>query len=381
MKVQGTHYRSVWWEDGEAALRIVDQTVLPHEFRILSLKSMAEVADAIREMRVRGAPLIGATAAFGLALSLLEDPSPENETRAEAALLATRPTAVNLRWALRRVREQIRSAPRSEKASRAMQAARALCDEEVEACRRIGEHGLAVLQDRWDRGHDRQGRLDILTHCNTGWLATVDWGTALSCVYHAHDAGIPVHVWVGETRPRSQGARLTAWELAQHGVPHTVIPDGSSGHLLQRGLVDVCLVGSDRTTASGDVCNKVGTYPIALAARDNDVPFYVALPVSSIDWEIRDGMAEIPIETRDPDEVTHVRGRTAAGGDEVVVITPPDTRAANYAFDVTPARLVTALVTEEGVFPATPDGLARLAARLAPDASSKSGTQREESTP
>lgn len=359
MNVHGKHYRSAWWDECEGALRIVDQTALPHDFRIVSLRSVPEVCDAIRAMRVRGAPLIGVVAAYGLALALGEDASAQD--RAVRDLLATRPTAVNLRWALDRVTAAIADAPANEHAARALTCAHRLADEDVEVCRAIGAHGLEVIRDLWQRRAPARERLEILTHCNAGWLATVDWGTALSCVYQAHDAGIPVHVWVDETRPRSQGARLTAWELGQHGVPHTLVSDSSAGHLLQRGLVDLCIVGSDRTTASGDVCNKIGTYPLALAAADNRVPFYVALPYSSIDWQIKDALAEIPIERREGSELTHVAGRNAEGTEHTVAIAPPSTQAMNFAFDVTPARYVTALITERGVFPVNGEGLAALA--------------------
>jgi len=360
MNVHGKPYRSLWWDESDARVRIVDQTALPHAFRVAALASLDDVCEAIRTMRVRGAPLIGVAAAYGLALALRDDASEAAEARAATALAATRPTAVNLRWALRRVRDAIQGAPASERAARALVAAAELAEEEVETSRRIGEHGLAVARERWQAVRGRKPRLDVLTHCNAGWLATVDFGTALSCVYRAAAEGIPLHVWVNETRPRGQGARLTAWELGEQGIAHTVIADVSAGHVLQRGLVDWCVVGSDRTTAAGDVCNKIGTYPLALAARDNGVPFHVALPVSSIDFEIQDGVAEIPIEARDPREVTHVRGRTDDGRDETVAVAAPGTEALNFAFDVTPARLVTALITERGVFPATPEGLAAI---------------------
>jgi methylthioribose-1-phosphate isomerase len=359
MNVQGKHHRSAWWNEAEASLSIIDQTALPHTFRVASLGSLDEVCEAIRSMRVRGAPLIGVVAAYGLAMALREDPSPGSQKHAVAALLATRPTAINLRWALERVAAAIASS--GDPARAALACASRLADEDVEVCRAIGANGLAVARELWGRRAAGKERLEFLTHCNAGWLATVDWGTALSCVYQAHEAGIPVHVWVCETRPRSQGARLTAWELGQEGVPHTLLADGSAGHLMQRGLVDLCVVGSDRTTARGDVCNKIGTYPLALAARDNGVPFYVALPYSTIDWDIEDAVAGIPIESRDAREVTHVTGRSTDGSEHTVTITPAETQAVNYGFDVTPARLVTALITERGVFPVTPEGLAQLA--------------------
>jgi len=362
MQVQGKPYRTIWWDDAEGCVRIIDQSLLPHEFRIAALRDPAEVAAAIREMRLRGAPLIGAAAAFGLALALRADPSPAAEERAAAALAATRPTAVNLAWALARVRREIAARPAAERAAAALAAAQHIADEDAAACSRIGDHGLPLLRALWARGPRESGRLHVLTHCNAGWLATVDWGTALAAVYKAHAAGLPVHVWVDETRPRRQGASLTAWELGEHGVPHTLVTDTQAGHLLQRGRVDVCLVGSDRTTAHGDVCNKIGTYLVALAARDNGVPFYAAVPLSSVDFATGDGVAEIPIEERDPREVTEVSGRTADGRLETVRIAPRGTPAANFAFDVTPARLVTGIVTELGVYPATPAGMAALRA-------------------
>ena len=360
MQVQGKHYRSIWWDEADGCVRIVDQSLLPHQFRTATLRDLGEVCEAIRTMRLRGAPLIGAAAALGLALALRDDPSPAAEESAAAALLATRPTAVNIRWALRRVRGEIAAVPAAGKAAAALAAAQRLCDEDAEVCSRIGEHGLPILRDLVKRGTREKGRLNVLTHCNAGWLATVDWGTALAAVYKAHAAGLPLHVWVDETRPRNQGASLTTWELGEHGIPHTLICDGQAGHVLQRGRVDVCLVGSDRTTTRGDVCNKVGTYMVALAAKDNSVPLFAAVPVSSVDFESKDGVAEIPIEERDPREVTELRGRTADGRIETVRLAPVGTPAANFAFDVTPARLVTGLITELGVFPACPAGLSNL---------------------
>jgi methylthioribose-1-phosphate isomerase len=364
MKVEGSHYRTIWL-DGET-VHAIDQTALPHEFRIIQLESLEDVCDAIRTMRVRGAPLIGAAAAFGLALALREDPSTEAEEGAATALVATRPTAVNLAWAVRRVRNALEGVEPSERAATALRTAQEICDEDADACDRIGTYGLPLLEQIWAERRKTGERLNVLTHCNAGWLATVDWGTALSSVYKAHEAGIPVHVWVDETRPRIQGASLTAWELGQHGIPHTVISDNTAGHVLQRGLADLCLVGSDRTTAHGDVCNKIGTYMLALAANDNRIPFYVAVPISSIDFEIEDGLTQIPIEERDAREVTEIRGLTSEGQVETVRITPPGSPAMNYAFDVTPSRLVTALITEEGVFPASAEGLACLRAKLDP---------------
>ena len=308
-------------------------------------------------MIVRGAPLIGVTAAYGLALAMREDASEAGIERACATLAATRPTAINLRWALDRMAALLRAAPESERGSLARAEAARIADEDVASCRAIGEHGAAILAEIAAR---KTGPVNVLTHCNAGWLATVDWGTALAPIYVAHDAGVPVHVYVDETRPRNQGAALTAFELNAHGVPHTVIADNAGGHLMQHGQVDICIVGSDRTTAAGDVCNKIGTYLKALAAGDNRVPFYAALPFSTIDWTLSDGVRDIPIEERDAREVTHLTGRMDAGEFATVAVVSPGSPVANPAFDVTPARLVTGLITERGVCAATPEGLTEL---------------------
>jgi methylthioribose-1-phosphate isomerase len=352
MKISGTHYRTIW-PTGTGSVRVIDQSRLPFEFSTVDLRTLDEAARAIGTMVVRGAPLIGATAAYGLALAVHSDPSDESIERASQALKATRPTAYNLAWALTRMRRSLASVPLPERADAAFREAARLCDEDVEQCRSIGTHGLALIREAAGP-HGR--RLNILTHCNAGWLACVDFGTALAPVYLAHDAGIPIHVWVDETRPRNQGASLTAFELGAHGVPHTVIADNLGGHLMQRRQVDLVLVGSDRTTSTGDVCNKIGTYLKALAARDNDVPFYVALPMSTIDWSLADG-SEIPIEERSPAELTHVTGKTASGRLDTVRVVPDASQALNVAFDVTPARLVTGLITERGVCPASKAGL------------------------
>jgi methylthioribose-1-phosphate isomerase len=358
MKVDGVHYRTIWWEEG--AVRIIDQTRLPHAFEIVTLSSLEDACRAIRTMQVRGAPLIGAAAAYGLALGLRADPSDEGVGTARERLLATRPTAVNLRWALDRAVAGLASVEESARADTALRIAGDICEEDVELNRRIGEHALDVL-----RGLARSDATQVLTHCNAGWLATVDRGTATSGIYAAHEAGLPLHVWVDETRPRLQGARLTAWELGSHGVPHTVVPDGAAAHLLATGRVDLVIVGTDRTTAAGDVVNKIGTYGIALAARDNGVPFYVAAPSPSIDWTLADGR-EVPIEERSADEVLRVSGRTDQGEVARVRITPEASPAANFAFDVTPARLVTGIITERGI--ATSDeGLAEGLRRLFPE--------------
>jgi methylthioribose-1-phosphate isomerase len=354
MKVGGTHYRSIWPEP-DGTVSVIDQTVLPHAFKNARLRTAAEAADAIRGMVVRGAPLIGATAAYGLAFALRADPSDAALESAYRMLLATRPTAVNLRWALDDVRAHVRGLATTERAAAAWQRAGAICDEDVAINRAIGEHGLGLIRAAQAKAGSRT--INILTHCNAGWLATVDYGTALSPIYLAHDAGIPVHVWVDETRPRNQGASLTAWELGAHGVPHTVIVDNAGGHLMQHGRVDLCIVGTDRTTATGDVANKIGTYLKALAAYDNDVPFYVGLPSPTIDWTIADGVEEIEIEERDPAEVTRIAGRADGGRTVAVQLTPDGTPAANFGFDVTPARLVTGLITERGVCAASRAGL------------------------
>ncbi|HOT82695.1 MAG TPA: S-methyl-5-thioribose-1-phosphate isomerase [Candidatus Defluviicoccus seviourii] len=359
MKVGGRPYRTIWRAADNRAVEIIDQTLLPHAFAIARLETLAQAAEAIQVMRVRGAPLIGAAAAYGLCLAAVDDASDAALTEASRVLLATRPTAVNLRWAIETMMATLTPLPVAARAEAAWQRAAVICEEDVATNAAIGRHGLAVLREAWT-GKGGQGPLNVLTHCNAGWLATVDWGTALSPVYHAHDAGIPVHVWVDETRPRNQGASLTAWELGQHGVPHTVIVDNAGGHLMQRGLVDLCIVGTDRTTRTGDVCNKIGTYLKALAARDNNVPFYVAAPGPSIDFGLRDGLKEIPIEERDATEVTMISGRIADGSVAAVMLTPPGSPARNDAFDVTPARLVTGLITERGVCPASEAGLSGL---------------------
>jgi methylthioribose-1-phosphate isomerase len=358
MKVAGRPMRTIWLAEDGRTVEIIDQTRLPHELVILRLTSTADAAHAIRDMQVRGAPLIGAAAAYGLALAMAEEPSDKGLDRAVESLAATRPTAVNLRWALDEMRRHLSELAPGQRFAAALARAGEIADEDVAINRAIGEHGLRLIEDA-HRRRRRRGTVQILTHCNAGWLATVDWGTALAPVYRAHDAGIPVHVWIDETRPRNQGASLTAWELGQHGVPHTVIADNAGGHLMRHGEVDLCITGTDRTTASGDVANKIGTYLKALAAADNAIPFYVALPSPTIDWDIEDGSA-IPIEQRDPREVTHIAGWTEAGARVEVRLTPADSPAANYAFDVTPARLVTALITERGVCPASREGLLRL---------------------
>ena len=359
MLVDGKAMRSIWLADDGWAVEIIDQTKLPHELITTRLESLEDAAHAIAAMLVRGAPLIGATAAYGLALALRSDPSDKALAAAKAALLVTRPTAVNLRWALEALEARLSALTPEERAAAAYAQAAEIAEEDVAINEAIGRHGLAVIQKAAAAKAPGEA-VNILTHCNAGWLATVDWGTALAPIYKAHDAGIAVHVWVDETRPRNQGAGLTAWELGHHGVPHSVIADNVGGHLMQHGLVDLCITGTDRTTASGDVCNKIGTYLKALAAAANDVPFYVALPGPTIDWTIDDGVAEVPIEQRDAREVSEVTGRTGDGRIETVRVTPEGSPAVNYAFDVTPATLVTGLITERGVCRASKEGLRSL---------------------
>ena len=358
MNVGGRHYRTIW-EAGDGRVEIIDQTRLPHEFVTLHLATVDDAARAIRDMEVRGAPLIGATAAYGVALAMAQNSGDANLSQAGQTLMATRPTAVNLRWAVDRMTAVLTPLAPDDRVDAARAAAAEICDQDVAICENIGDHGLERIEEIW-AAKGKPDRVNILTHCNAGWLATVDWGTALAPIYKAHEAGLPVHVWVDETRPRNQGASLTAWELVEHGVPSTVIVDNMGGHLMQHGKVDLCITGTDRTTATGDVANKIGTYLKALAAHDNDVPFYVALPGPTIDWQARDGLKDIPIEARDTREVTEIRGRTAAGELVSVRVVPDGAAAANDAFDVTPARLVTGLITERGVCAASQEGLAGL---------------------
>ena len=351
MNVNGTPMRTIWLGPDGWSVEIIDQTRLPHRFETVTLRTPEEAARAIRDMLVRGAPLIGATAAYGMALAARADATDTGLEQAYELLAATRPTAINLRWALDEMMATLRNVPHADRADRAYRRAAEICDDDVQINAAIGRHGLAVFEDIFSR-KPSGGPLNVLTHCNAGWLATVDWGTATAPIYMAHDKGLPIHVWVDETRPRNQGASLTAWELNNHGVPHTVIADNVGGHLMQHGLVDLCIVGTDRTTATGDVCNKIGTYLKALAAKDNGVPFYVGLPSPTIDFAVSDGVAEIPIEQRGGEEVARMTGLTDAGAIETVTLVPDGSPVANYAFDVTPARLVTGLVTERGV--ATP---------------------------
>lgn len=358
MNVNGQPHRTIWVNDDGWSVEIIDQTILPHRFETVTMTTIDDAAHAISDMMVRGAPLIGATAAYGMCLALRADPSDQNLSAAYDQLHATRPTAVNLRWALDEMRTLLHNRAPEDRVALAYARAAEICEDDVEISKSIGAHGLPLIEAI--AAEKPAGEpVNVLTHCNAGWLATVDWGTATAPVYLAHEKGIPVHVWVDETRPRNQGAALTAWELGQHGVPHTLIADNAGGHLMQRGLVDLCIVGTDRTTASGDVANKIGTYLKALAAHDNDVPFYVALPSTTIDWTLRDGF-EIPIEQRSGEELSHLAGRTDDGDIVRVEVSAPGAPIRNDAFDVTPARLVSGLITERGVSPASAEGLAAL---------------------
>ncbi|HEY1447623.1 MAG TPA: S-methyl-5-thioribose-1-phosphate isomerase [Caulobacteraceae bacterium] len=358
MLIDGRPMRTIW-PAPDGAVEIIDQTVLPHRVEIARLRQLEDFVAAIRDMRVRGAPLIGVTAAWGLTSALRADPSDESLAKAAARLAAARPTAVNLAWAIERVRRAVAPLPAGERAIVAEAETLAIADEDVAACRRIGEHGANLIEAV---ARTKPGApVNVLTHCNAGWLATVDWGTALAPIYVAAERGSSVHVWVDETRPRNQGAALTAFELGQQGIDHTIVADNAGGHLMQHGKVDLVIVGADRVTRAGDAANKIGTYLKALAARDNGVRFYVAAPTSTIDWTIADGLAQIPIEERDVREVTHMTGRAADGAITEVLIAAPGSAAANYAFDVTPARLISGFVTEQGI--CAPDGLAE---RLGP---------------
>ena len=359
MQVEGKSTRTIWLEPDGWSVGIIDQTRLPHHFATARLASLEDAVRAISSMQVRGAPLIGATAAYGVCLALRRDASDASLERACAMLLTTRPTAINLKWALDEMSAAVRNRPRQQRLAEAYRRAGAICDEDVAINRAIGRHGAELIAAI--AGKKRAGEpVQVLTHCNAGWLATVDFGTALAPIYVAHEHGMPVHVWVDETRPRNQGAALTAWELGQSGVAHTVIADNTGGHLMQHGMVDLILVGTDRVTANGDVCNKIGTYLKALAAKDNGVPFYVGAPSPSIDFAVCDGIAEIPIEQRAGDEVATVTGRAADGRIETVRVVPEKAQVANFAFDVTPARLVTGLITEHGIVAPDRGALARL---------------------
>ena len=358
MKVNGKHYRSIWFDSNDSRVKIIDQRLLPYNFKIIAIESLEEFEVAIKDMAVRGAPLIGVTAAFGVARQMLRDPSDSSLESCCNRLKETRPTAINLKWALDRCKNFLLDTPSKGRGIRAMSLAQEISDEDVVINHNIGLHGLEILKTIASKKPSNEP-VRILTHCNAGWLAAVDWGTATSPMYQAHDLNIPIHVWVDETRPRNQGS-LTAWELQSHGISHNYITDNAGGHLMQHGLVDLVIVGTDRTTSSGDVCNKIGTYLKALAANDNSIPFYVALPSPTIDWTIKDGIKEIPIEERDEREVSIVQGQDLSGNIAKVKVTPNGSLGSNPAFDVTPARLVSGLITEKGVCKASTEGLSSL---------------------
>lgn len=358
MKIHGKSYRTIWLCDDGRSVEIIDQTRLPHTFVTVTLRTLEDAGRAIKTMQVRGAPLIGATAAYGICLAMLVDASDDALERAADYLVEQRPTAINLRWAVDQMAGALRNIARDQRVSVAYATAARICDEDVETCRMIGVNGLSLIDEVASRKGPGE-RVNVLTHCNAGWLACVDWGTATSPIYQAHDKGVDLHVWVDETRPRNQGASLTAYELGSHGVPHTIVVDNAGGHLMQHGQVDLCIVGTDRVTANGDVVNKIGTYLKALAARDSNVPFYVALPHSTVDWTLDDGMS-VPIEERSSDEVLVMAGRLSDGSVVDVEIAAPGSPAGNPAFDVTPARLVSGFITERGVCKATREGLLSL---------------------
>ena len=364
MKIDEKVYRTIWPITGASTLKneaifsvgIIDQTMLPHRFEVKELAKLDEMIVAIKTMQVRGAPLIGAAAAYGMALAVQADASDAHIEKSARALLQSRPTAVNLRWAVNRMQNVLMALPPKARNQKAWGEAALICDEDVQMNHAIGQHGIKLIQARF--AQNKKSTFNILTHCNAGWLATVDWGTALAPIYAAHDAGMNIHVWVDETRPRNQGASLTAWELGKHGIPHTVISDNAGGHLMQHGQIDMVIVGADRVTSTGDVCNKIGTYLKALAAFDNKVPFYVAVPSPTIDWTIENGLSDIEIEMRDANEVNTMTGLASDGTLQTVRITPIHSHALNPAFDVTPARLVTGIITERGV--STPNKLKQL---------------------
>ena len=356
MKIEGKEYRTIWFDEESKVLKIIDQTKLPHHFIIKDLKTVKDAINAIKTMEVRGAPLIGGTAAFGLVLAILENNDFEFVKKSSEELIKSRPTAINLQWAVHRMNNKLSMINSKDLYDVALKEAKEICDEDVKFCENIGLNGLKIIEEIYNKKKDK---VNILTHCNAGWLATINWGTATSPIYHAHKKGIPVHVWVDETRPRNQGANLTSYELNEEEIPNTIIADNAGGILMQRGEVDMCIVGTDRTLSTGDVCNKIGTYLKALAAHDNNVPFYVALPSSTIDWNIKD-YKEIPIEERNSDELSHVEGVDEDGNVKKLLIYPKKSKGMNLAFDVTPAKYVTGLITEKGMCNASSEALKKL---------------------
>ena len=356
MKIDGKEYQTIWFDEKNQTVKIIDQTKLPHQFIIKDLKTVKDAINSIKVMEVRGAPLIGGTAAFGIVLAVMEKNDLNFIKKSSEDLIQTRPTAINLKWAIDRMIKKLSGVNNNEVLKVALEEARAICEEDIKFCENIGLNGLKIIEEIYNKKKDT---VNILTHCNAGWLATINWGTATSPIYHAHKKGIPVHVWVDETRPRNQGANLTSYELNEEEVPNTIIADNTGGILMQRGEVDMCIVGTDRTLSTGDVCNKIGTYLKALAAHDNDVPFYVALPSSTIDWEIKD-FKDIPIEERNLDELSHIEGLDESGNIKKVLIYPKKSKSMNLAFDITPAKYVTGLITEKGVCEASSEGLKKL---------------------
>ena len=356
MKIENKEYRTIWFDENNQLVKIIDQTRLPHQFIIKDIETVKDAINAIKLMEVRGAPLIGGTAAYGIALAVKENNDPNFLKKSSEDLIQTRPTAINLKWAIDRMIKKLSGVNNNEVLKVALEEARAICEEDIKFCENIGLNGLKIIEEIYNKKKDT---VNILTHCNAGWLATINWGTATSPIYHAHKKGIPVHVWVDETRPRNQGANLTSYELNEEEVPNTIIADNTGGILMQRGEVDMCIVGTDRTLSTGDVCNKIGTYLKALAAHDNDVPFYVALPSSTIDWEIKD-FKDIPIEERNLDELSHIEGLDESGNIKKVLIYPKKSKSMNLAFDITPAKYVTGLITEKGVCEASSEGLKKL---------------------
>ena len=354
MKINGKAYRTIWFENN--IVKIIDQTKLPHQFIIKNLETVQDAINAIRTMEVRGAPLIGATAAYGLVLSIIEKNDLSYLKKSSEALIASRPTAINLKWAVDRIMKKLLGFNSDEILKIALEEAKIILEEDVGFCKSIGLNGLKLIEEIYNKKKDT---VNILTHCNAGWLATIDWGTATSPIYHAHKKGIKVHVWVDETRPRNQGANLTSYELNEEGIPNTIIADNTGGFLMQRGKVDMCIVGTDRTLLNGDVCNKIGTYLKALAAKENNVPFYVALPSSTIDWNIKNSK-EIPIEERDPTELSHIEGLNKDNKLQKIMIYPQKSKAMNLAFDITPAKFITGLITEKGICEASEESLKRL---------------------
>ena len=356
MKIENKDYKTIWFDEDSQLVKIIDQTKLPHQFIIKDLKTVKDAINAIKTMEVRGAPLIGGTAAYGIVLAIIENKDPEFVKKSSEDLTQSRPTAINLKWAVNRMMNKLSAVNESKVLNTALREAKSICDEDEKFCENIGLNGLKIIEDIYNKKKDT---VNILTHCNAGWLATINWGTATSPIYHAHKKGIPVHVWVDETRPRNQGANLTSYELNEEEVPNTIIADNTGGILMQRGEVDICIVGTDRTLSTGDVCNKIGTYLKALAAYDNNVPFYVALPSSTIDWAIKN-FKNIPIEERNVEELSHIEGIDENGKVKKLMIYPQKSKVLNLAFDVTPAKYVTGLITEKGICEASSDALKKM---------------------